>query len=267
MAPPAPAPTQSIAELLELLGQSDSVEFKLTVPETDQRSSAMALGMDPLDAEIRQAVFFDTPDLALDRAGLVVRARRVTRAATSSSSCGRSSRATLPKKLRKNPGFGVEVDAMPGKFVCSGTLKAPADNEAINRVIAGKRRSASSSPRASGRCSQARAGGRRPGLARAARPDHPRQAQVLAAPASSAGWWRRCGSSPTARASSSSRRSACRPRRARPSTSARELLAGPGRHADGRAGDEDARGAAILLEARRCAQAAKEAEEAAAASA
>ena len=45
----------------------------------------------------------------------------------------------LPKKLRADPGFGVEVDAMPGKLVCSGTLKAPADNAAINRVIAGKR--------------------------------------------------------------------------------------------------------------------------------
>ena len=35
--------------------------------------------MDPLDAQIRQVYFFDTPDLALDRAGVVVRARRVQR--------------------------------------------------------------------------------------------------------------------------------------------------------------------------------------------
>ena len=33
--------------------------------------------MDPLDAQIRQVYFFDTPDLALDAAGVVVRARRV----------------------------------------------------------------------------------------------------------------------------------------------------------------------------------------------
>ncbi len=33
--------------------------------------------MDPLEAEIRQVVFFDTPDLALSEAGVVVRARRM----------------------------------------------------------------------------------------------------------------------------------------------------------------------------------------------
>ena len=36
-----------------------------------------SLGIDPLDAQIRQVVFFDTPDLTLDKAGVVVRARRV----------------------------------------------------------------------------------------------------------------------------------------------------------------------------------------------
>jgi hypothetical protein len=30
----------------------------------------------------------------------------------------------LPAKLRKSPSFGVEVDAMPGGFVCSASLKA-----------------------------------------------------------------------------------------------------------------------------------------------
>ena len=84
--PPVAAPpsTESIGDVLQLLGNSDSVEFKLTIPDTDQRSASTALGMDPLDAEIRQVVFFDTPDLALDQAGVVVRARRVRAAATSS---------------------------------------------------------------------------------------------------------------------------------------------------------------------------------------
>jgi len=129
----------TIADALQLLGQSDTVEFKLTVPDTDQRSSVAALGMDPLEAEVRQAVFFDTPDLALDRAGVVVRARRVTRGGDVVVKLRPLEPSTLPKKLRKMPGFGVEVDAMPGKIVCSGTLKAPADNEAIRRVMVGKR--------------------------------------------------------------------------------------------------------------------------------
>ena len=33
--------------------------------------------MDPLDAQIRQVFFFDTPDLALNQTGVVARARRV----------------------------------------------------------------------------------------------------------------------------------------------------------------------------------------------
>ena len=65
------------AELLELAKESDSVELKLTVPEADHASTVHALGMDPLQAQIRQVFFFDTPELALDQAGVVVRARRI----------------------------------------------------------------------------------------------------------------------------------------------------------------------------------------------
>ena len=68
---------EQIAEMLDLLKDSDSVELKLTVPEHDQRSAVVALGMDPLEAQIRQVFFFDTPDLALDKLGVVVRARRI----------------------------------------------------------------------------------------------------------------------------------------------------------------------------------------------
>jgi hypothetical protein len=66
-----------LARLLHVLERSDSVELKLTVPESDHHSAVAALGMDPLQAQIRQVVFFDTPDLLLDRNGVVVRARRI----------------------------------------------------------------------------------------------------------------------------------------------------------------------------------------------
>ncbi len=79
--PPArsrqPLSDEALGELMTLLKGADSVELKLTVPESDQRSAVRGLGMDPLDAQIRQVFFFDTPDLALDKHGLVVRARRV----------------------------------------------------------------------------------------------------------------------------------------------------------------------------------------------
>src|SRR5689334_15718667 len=77
---PMAAPTFSDEELARVLAAmkgSDSVELKLSVAEPQQRSTLLSLGMDPLDAQIRVVAFFDTPDLALDRHGLVVRARRI----------------------------------------------------------------------------------------------------------------------------------------------------------------------------------------------
>ena len=73
---------------MELVQGADSIELKLTVPETSYRSAAAALGLDPLEAQIRQVFFFDTPDLALNEAGVVARARRIQgRGATRWSSC------------------------------------------------------------------------------------------------------------------------------------------------------------------------------------
>ena len=66
-----------LQSVLELAKASDSVELKLSLPEADQRSTLVALGIDPLDAQIRQVFFMDTPDLILNQAGIVVRARRV----------------------------------------------------------------------------------------------------------------------------------------------------------------------------------------------
>ena len=70
---------EDLPKLLALLGETDSVELKLTVPGAGQRSAMTSLGMDPLDAQIRQVYFFDTPELTLNKAGVVVRARRVQR--------------------------------------------------------------------------------------------------------------------------------------------------------------------------------------------
>jgi hypothetical protein len=113
-----------LPELMELIGGSDSVELKLTVPESDQRSAIRSLGMDPLGAQIRQVYFFDTPDLALDNAGVVVRGRRVAGKGDDSVVKLRPVvPSTLPEDLRRSAAFKVEVDAVPGGFVCSASLK------------------------------------------------------------------------------------------------------------------------------------------------
>src|SRR4051794_30251850 len=74
---PAGFSSEQLVELMQTLEGADSVELKLTVPESHQRSTVSALALDPLEAQIRQVFFFDTPDLALDAAGVVARARRI----------------------------------------------------------------------------------------------------------------------------------------------------------------------------------------------
>lgn len=133
--------SERLGELLTLVKGADTVELKLSVPDGDQRSAVAALGMDPLDAQIRQVVFFDTPDLALDSRGVVIRARRVQRRPGDAVV---KLRPVIPDELapslRRSPDFGVEVDAMPGgSFVASGTMKAPVDNAHVTDVLAGRR--------------------------------------------------------------------------------------------------------------------------------
>jgi hypothetical protein len=116
---------ENLAELMGLLADADSVELKLTVPDAERRKTRQALAIDPLEAEIREVYFFDTPDLALDKAGVVARARRIQGKGDDSVVKLRPVTPDgLPEHLRLDPDFVVEIDAMPGGFVCSGSLKA-----------------------------------------------------------------------------------------------------------------------------------------------
>jgi hypothetical protein len=129
-----------IVELLSVLEGSDSVELKLTVPESQHRSTAVHLGMDPLEAQIREVVFFDTPELTLDKHGVVVRARRIQEKGDDSVV---KLRPVVPSELspdvRSAKGFTVEVDALPGGFVCSGTMKRALDpgEQSVKAVLEG----------------------------------------------------------------------------------------------------------------------------------
>ena len=130
-----------LEEMLALTSHADSVELKLTVPDSEARSTVNALGMDPLEAQIRQVFFFDTPDLRLNKRGVVVRARRVQ---------GRGDDTVvklrpivpdeLPPSVRKAKSMVVEVDAMPGGYVCSASFKGSlGPGTAVKEVAAGSR--------------------------------------------------------------------------------------------------------------------------------
>jgi hypothetical protein len=132
---------EDLVHLLDLMGGADSVELKLTVPETDQHATLTGLGLDPLEAHIRQVYFFDTPDLALDAAGVVVRARRIQNDAGDTVVKLRPVVPDgIPDDVRKEAAFGIEVDAMPGGYVCSGSFKGMTDNQHVHEVAAGDRR-------------------------------------------------------------------------------------------------------------------------------
>jgi hypothetical protein len=127
-------------QLLALTKHADSVELKLTVPDSERRSTVTALGMDPLDAQLRQIYFFDTPDLALNKHGIVVRARRVQQRGDDTVVKLRPIvPAELPASLRRSKNLVVEVDAMPGGYVCSASLKGTLGATEVKDAAAGRR--------------------------------------------------------------------------------------------------------------------------------
>jgi hypothetical protein len=138
--PPPTLLPQDLMQMMQLVQQSDSIELKLTLPASSYRSAGKSLGIDPLDAQIRQVFFFDTPELDLDRSGVVVRARRIQ---------GRDSDSTVklrpvipsevPERFRESSQFVLEVDAMPGGYVCSGSMKHALPPHAVLPSATGER--------------------------------------------------------------------------------------------------------------------------------
>ena len=139
-APRKARPDDELQRLVGLIKEVDSVELKLTVPEPAQLTSARALGLDPLEAQIRQVYFFDTPDLALDQAGLVVRARRSQKKGDDTVVKLRPVvPSELPRSVRRAPNFGVELDGSPAGYVCSGSMKGfPGSGEVLRTIRGGR---------------------------------------------------------------------------------------------------------------------------------
>ncbi len=172
---------ERLAEMLALIKQSDSVELKLTVPESDQRSAVVALGLDPLEAQIRQVFFFDTPDLALDRAR-----RRRPRPADPGQGRRLGREAAPGRAVRAARGAAAVRRASasrstrcPGGYVCSGD--AEGHRRARPTSARARRRAAASQAVLEGAAGVLRgacAGGDRPRRPRGPRPDLRAQAAL-----------------------------------------------------------------------------------------
>jgi hypothetical protein len=133
-----PFTSEEMSEIFRLIKGATSVELKLSVPLTDQRATIKAIGLDPVEAQPRQVFFFDTPDLALNKAGVVVRARRIQGGdADTVVKLRPVDPSTIDPDLRRSAAFKVEVDAMPGGFVCSASFKGVCTGEEVLDVTSG----------------------------------------------------------------------------------------------------------------------------------
>lgn len=131
---------EDVVRALDLASGADSIELKLTIPAEHHRTTISDLGMDPLEGQIRLVSFFDTPDLTLNKHGLVVRARRVAgREDDSVIKLRPVEPEHLPDQLRKSPNMVVELDAMPGGYVCSASMKARLSPDDVRRYMQGEK--------------------------------------------------------------------------------------------------------------------------------
>ena len=129
-----------LAGLLGVLPDVGGVELKLSVPDSDHQQVLRTLGIDSLDAEVRQVAFVETPDLRLFEAGLVVRVRRTQRKPADTTVKLRPMLpADVPEGLRGLPGFKVEVDASPSGFTSSCSVTAEIPDRRAKELLAGER--------------------------------------------------------------------------------------------------------------------------------
>jgi len=134
-----PLSSEQVAQVLKLAQGAKSVELKLSVPARGHSATIKSIALDPVEAQPRQAFFFDTPDLALYQAGVVVRARRIQGGdADTVVKLRPVDPSTLDPELRRSAAFKVEVDVMPGGFVCSASYKGVCSGEEVLNVTSGE---------------------------------------------------------------------------------------------------------------------------------
>ncbi|HEX5014779.1 MAG TPA: hypothetical protein VFV72_11555 [Candidatus Limnocylindrales bacterium] len=129
---------EDLPELLRLIKGADSVELKVSIASENQRATITGLPLDPVEAQPRQIFFFDTPDLDLNKAGVVVRARRIQGGRGDTVVKLRPvDPAHLPPEVRKSGSVNVEVDVIPGGFVCSAAMKGKTTGDQIRDAVQG----------------------------------------------------------------------------------------------------------------------------------
>ena len=133
-------PDNELDQLLALTREADRVELKLTVPEPAQDATCAALDVDFARVPARRVYYLDTEDKTLQHHGVIVRVRSIKRRPDDSVIKLRPLRpGRIPAALRQSGQFVVEVDAMPGSYVCSGALKARLGVHDVEQAMARRR--------------------------------------------------------------------------------------------------------------------------------
>jgi len=120
---------------------ADKVELKITVTGEDEERAYESLDISERIAVRRAIYFFDTPELTLNQAGVVLRARDIENANHDSVV---KIRPVEPEKVddkwRVTDGFKIEADVVGNRVVVSASLKAVQKKGAIEKVVEGEKK-------------------------------------------------------------------------------------------------------------------------------
>jgi hypothetical protein len=118
---------------------SDKVEIKITVTRNDEERAYEALDIKNRDAVRREIYFFDTPELTLNKAGVVLRARAIE---DDDHDSVVKIRPVDPGKVddewKDTDGFKLEADVVGDKVVMSASFKVKQKKSAIEKVANGE---------------------------------------------------------------------------------------------------------------------------------
>jgi hypothetical protein len=118
----------------------DAVEIKCTIRPDQELRAERAMEVDEDTADVRLVYFYDTPDLDLFKAGVVLRARLVKGDADDSTVKFRPVEpASIPRDWQRWKGFKLEADWVGDHVVCSASLTDLQKRDEIDEVANGKR--------------------------------------------------------------------------------------------------------------------------------
>lgn len=118
----------------------DAVEIKLTIRPDQELLAERAMEVNEDTADVRLLYFYDTPDLDLFEAGVVLRARLIKGDADDSTIKVRPvEAASISEQWRRSQGLKLEADWVGDDVVCSASLTGLQRRDEIYDVAKGRR--------------------------------------------------------------------------------------------------------------------------------